>query len=133
LKDLTYFTISLGLAQFTCLIRPVHVRREVRNALQRNALIMDSSPPEILIDEGTPKGHSKRRRGNERAKTYSPPSSPLETPRHFSPRQQNVPSNVSSLAISVEDAERSLAELIDDFEHGKLQAFGKDHISEKHL
>jgi len=93
---------------------------------------MDSSPPEILIDEATPRAHPKRKRGSERAKTYSPPSSPVETsPRHFSPRQQNVPSNISSLAISVEEAERSLIELIDDFERGRLQAFGKDHISEK--
>lgn len=93
---------------------------------------MDSSPPDILIDEGTPRVHSKRRRGgNERAKTYSPPSSPVEsTPKHFPSRpQQNIPSNVSSLAISVEEAERSLSELIDDFECGKLQAFGTDHIS----
>ena len=90
---------------------------------------MDSSltRPEITIEEATPRVsvHSKRRKANERAKTNSPPSSPVAATRHFSPKQQHV----SSSAITIEEAERSLSELIDDFERGKLQAFGMYQIS----
>lgn len=88
---------------------------------------MDLSPPEIKIDEATSRTgvHSKRRKANERAKTSSPLSSPVTPTRHFSPKQHNV----SSQAITFEEAERSLSELIDDFERGKLQAFGTYQIS----
>lgn len=87
---------------------------------------MDSSPPEINIEEATPRPgvHSKRRKANERAKTTSPPSSPVAPTRHYSPKQQHI----SSPAITIEEAERSLKELIDDFERGKLQAFGMYRI-----
>lgn len=88
---------------------------------------MDSSPPDIKIEEATPRPgvHSKRRKANERAKTTSPPSSPVAPTRHYSPKQQHI----SSPAITIEEAERSLKELIDDFERGKLQAFGTYWIS----
>lgn len=87
---------------------------------------MDSSPPEIKVEEVTPRtGAYKRRKANERAKTSSPPSSPVSQARHFSPKQQSV----SSPPITIEEAECSLSELIDDFERGKLQAFGTCQIS----
>ena len=88
---------------------------------------MDSSPPEITIEGATPRvsAHSKRRKANERAKTCSPPSSPVAPTRHYSPKQQHT----SSPAITIEEAERSLSELIDDFERGRLQAFGMYQIS----
>jgi len=88
---------------------------------------MNSSLPEIKIEEATPRtgAHSKRRKANDRPVTSSPPSSPVAQTRHFSPKQQNV----SSPAITTEEAERSLSELIDDFERGKLQAFGMYQIT----
>ena len=88
---------------------------------------MDSSPPEIKIEEATPRiiVHSKRRKANDRLTMSSPPSSPVAQTRHYSPKQQNI----SSPAITTEEAERSLSELIDDFERGKLQAFGMYQIT----
>ena len=92
---------------------------------------MDSSPPEITIEEATPRisVYSKRRKANERAKTCTPPSSPVASTRHVSPKQQHV----SSPAITIEEAERSLSELIDDFEKGRLQAFGMHQIHFCHV